>query len=95
MEDREAEEFVLVLERYYSQLVGIELPVDWKDRDPEPIERGMPSTSLRVFSHLNLVYKMKYSSLSKDFPIRYSMSLPQFGKLSCVKDSGCPSESPS
>ncbi|XP_055929219.1 uncharacterized protein LOC129960110 [Argiope bruennichi] len=39
MEDREAEEFVLVLERYYSQLVGMELPVDWKDRDPEPVER--------------------------------------------------------
>lgn len=40
MEDRETDEFVLVLERYYSQLVGMELPVDWKDREPEPIERG-------------------------------------------------------
>ncbi|XP_071039228.1 uncharacterized protein [Parasteatoda tepidariorum] len=39
MEDRETEEFVLVMERYYSQLVGMELPVDWKDRDPEPLER--------------------------------------------------------
>lgn len=41
MEDRETEEFVLVLEQYYSQLIGMELPVEWKDRDPEPIERGM------------------------------------------------------
>ncbi|XP_054714995.1 uncharacterized protein LOC129224544 [Uloborus diversus] len=39
MEDRETEEFVLVLERYYHQLVGIELPVDWQDRDPEPVDR--------------------------------------------------------
>lgn len=40
MEERETDEFVLVLERYYNQLVGMELPVDWKDREPEPIERG-------------------------------------------------------
>ncbi|XP_035215953.1 uncharacterized protein LOC118189460 isoform X2 [Stegodyphus dumicola] len=39
MEDRETEEFVLVLERYYSQLIGMELPVDWENRDPEPVER--------------------------------------------------------
>lgn len=38
MEDRDAEEFVFVLERYYSQLVGGEIPVQWEGRDPEPVE---------------------------------------------------------
>ncbi|GFR00384.1 FERM and PDZ domain-containing protein 4 [Trichonephila clavata] len=48
MEDRETEEFVLVLERYYSQLVGMELPVDWKDRDPEPVERVLSYHSRHI-----------------------------------------------
>lgn len=38
MEDRDAEEFVFVLERYYSQLVGGEIPVQWEGRDPDPVE---------------------------------------------------------
>ncbi|KAG8185472.1 hypothetical protein JTE90_019731 [Oedothorax gibbosus] len=50
MEDRETEEFVLVLEQYYKQLIGMELPVKWKDRDPEPIER-VPSYHSRHMVH--------------------------------------------